>query len=265
MAELPITEHEEEELIVERRGAILILKMNRPARRNALSPSLRRKLFDYAVEADTDESIRVGVLASARPGLFSAGNDLIQMGAGGGLASLKGKIHPSFSEQPKAKPWIAAVSGPAIGGGLEMALACDMRVASETAVFGLPETTRGFFAGAGGPFRLMRAIPTAVAMQMMLADRRLNAERAFALGLVGEITAGDDALPAALSLAEAVAAAAPLAIEETLKLARAAFDCSDGDLWKMTKVAFARNSASNDAAEGVRAFIEKRSPCWSGS
>ncbi|MEY2927313.1 MAG: hypothetical protein RL367_1790, partial [Pseudomonadota bacterium] len=177
--------------------------------------------------------------------------------------------HPDFGfggfvRAPRQKPWIAAVTGFAMGGGLEFALACDMIIAGTSAQFGLPESLRGILAGAGGMFRLPRVIPRPIAVEMMTSGKRLGAARAFELGLVNEVVADDQIMAAALALAERVAAAAPLAVQESLTMIRAAADHDEAVLWDMSLAASARVSASEDAKEGPRAFKEKRPPVWTG-
>jgi enoyl-CoA hydratase/carnithine racemase len=139
-----------------------------------------------------------------------------------------------------------------------------MIVAGASAQFGLPETLRGILAGAGGMFRLPRVIPRPIAVEMMTSGKRLGAARAFELGLVNEVVADDQIMAAALALAERVAAAAPLAVQESLTMIRAAADHDEAVLWDMSLAASARVSASEDAKEGPRAFKEKRPPVWTG-
>lgn len=254
---------ESDELIVERVGAVAVLKINRPERRNATHPGLRLRLHDAAAAADADPDVRVGILASSTPGLFSAGGDLGSMSRQGIVAPTGPQ--PSFSRLARTKPWIAAVSGPALGGGLEMALSCDLRVASAAATFGLPEVKRGILAAAGGVFRLTRALPSALAAEMILTGQAISAERALHYGLVSQVTEGLDALPAALQLAEAIVACAPLSIAESLALMKIAQETAEEGLWRLSDAAIQRLASSADAAEGISAFVEKRPPRWTGA
>jgi enoyl-CoA hydratase len=164
----------------------------------------------------------------------------------------------------RVKPWIAAVDGLALAGGFELALACDMIVASEDAAFGLPEVTRGMISAAGGLYRLPRALPRAVALELIATGERLTADHAVALGLVNRVVAKERTLPASLELAGTVARNAPLAVQESLVIARQAFDLDDATLERLSGEGQKRLKGSEDFREGPRAFVEKRAPRWVG-
>jgi enoyl-CoA hydratase/crotonobetainyl-CoA hydratase len=178
-------------------------------------------------------------------------------------------LHPQrgafgLVERPAAKPMIAAVEGAALGGGLEIALACDLIIAAEDARFGLPEVKRGLTAAAGGLLRLPRRIPRAVAMELILTGEPITARRALELGLVNRVASAGAALAVARDLARSIAANAPLAVRASKLLVEQSAD------WPLAE-AFARQKphtdavrASQDAAEGARAFVAKRQPEWSG-
>ena len=159
---------------------------------------------------------------------------------------------------------IAAVNGPALAGGCELALACDQIVASETACFGLPEPAVGIFACAGGPFRLARRIPPARALAVALTADRLSAADALDLGLVSCLVPPAQVLDSALDLAERILRNAPRAVAATLALYRAAAAQAERELWTVNDALWAEIAASEDAAEGPRAFTEKRRPRWTG-
>jgi enoyl-CoA hydratase/carnithine racemase len=169
-----------------------------------------------------------------------------------------------FVDAPRSKPIIAAVNGPALAGGCELALACDLIVASDTAFFGLPEPGVGIFACAGGPFRLARKIPPARALELALTADRLSVTDAAALGLVSRVVPGDRLLDSALDLAERILRNAPRSIAATLALCRAAGAQAEAELWALSDQLWADITTSEDAVEGPRAFTEKRPPRWSG-
>jgi len=167
-----------------------------------------------------------------------------------------------FVHAPRAKPWIAAVHGFALGGGLELSLACDMIVAADNAVFGLPEPKRGILAGAGGVYRLPRAIPRAIALEMLATGAPIDARRAYELGLVNRVIEESQLLGEAIALAEQIAANAPLSVRESLAIGRIAGERHEAELRQLQDAAAKRVMASEDAREGPRAFVEKRAPVW---
>jgi enoyl-CoA hydratase/carnithine racemase len=164
----------------------------------------------------------------------------------------------------RVKPWIAAVDGVALGGGCELALACDMIVASETSVFALPETSRGLLAAAGGMYRLPRVLPRNIALELVASGAQLPATRAHAFGMVNRLTATGGAVAEALELARAICGNAPIAVQESLRIARAAQDLDEDALQAMTYEAQRGIVETEDYKEGPRAFLEKRLPVWSG-
>jgi enoyl-CoA hydratase len=169
-----------------------------------------------------------------------------------------------FVTAKRSKPWIAAVNGIALAGGFEIALACDMIVAADDAVFGLPEVTRGLIAAAGGVYRLARRLPQALAFELIATGNRIDAHRAAALGLVNHVVPKADTRAAAMRLAVTIAANAPLAVIESLAIARRAYDLEDAALYRLSAQAQARIMLTEDFKEGPRAFIEKRPARWLG-
>jgi enoyl-CoA hydratase len=246
-------------------GPIALITMNRPDQRNAVNREMAEAMVEVMRRFEADEQVRVGVLTGAGDLAFSAGADLKSVAAGeaealhvapGGFAGLV--------QYPRTKPLIAAVNGYALAGGCEIALACDTAFASNQASFGLPEVTRGIVAAAGGMFRLQRAIPVARAMELMLTGDRIGADEAHRLGLVAGVLPAGDLMAHAVSVASRIAANAPIAIRETLALARAVLGAHDDQWWEMSHRAEARVHATTDALEGARAFAEKRAPVWTG-
>ncbi len=245
-------------------GHIAVLTMRRPEARNAVNAEVAKEIEAALDRLESDDEVWVGVVSAEGP-VFSAGADLKAVAAGEGLAlSTERGGFAGITRRHRTKPLVAAVDGPALAGGCEIVLACDLVVASTSASFGLPEVKRSLVAAAGGLFRLPRALPPAVAMELILTGDPLPAGRAHALGMVNELVAPGDALTAALALAERVCANAPVAVRESRGVAVAAQTADDETLWRMTDEAMARIARTEDVAEGPRAFIEKRPPVWKG-
>lgn len=245
-------------------GATAILTLNRPEQRNSVNAALADALRTAITRFEADPAIRVGLLTGAGP-VFCAGMDLKAFLDGEGDAILFGKNRfAGFVLARRTKPMIAAVNGPALAGGFEIALACDMIVAAETAVFGLPEVGVGIFACAGGPFRLARKVPPAKALELSLTGGRITASEGLALGVVNRVVPPDEVLQAALDLADRIGRNAPLGVAATLKLVRAASAADEQELWALSDALWTDIKTSPDAAEGPRAFAEKRPPVWTG-
>lgn len=256
----------EEELLFEVvDGHIALIRFNRPRVRNAINGATARALAELVQRIEADPALRVAVLASATPGMFSAGADLKEVAAGKvadlrpGDAGFGGLV-----DAVRAKPWIAAVDGPALGGGCELCLACDMIVASTASRFGLPEVKLGMMAGAGGVHRLARVLPRNIALGMIASGEPLDAARAAVFGMVNQLVAPEEVLDAALALARTIASNAPISVVESLAVARAVGDRSDADLRRFSRERMARVMASEDAVEGPKAFVERRAPNWIG-
>lgn len=244
---------------------IAVVTLNRPRVRNAVNGALAEALEAAATRIEEDEAIRVAVLASSNDRVFCAGADLSEIAKGRAhlLQTERGGF-AGFVDYPRVKPWIAAVQGSALAGGCELALACDMIVASDDAAFGLPEVKRGLFAGAGGVHRLPRALPRHIALELIATGDPLPVDRAAGFGLVNEVAALDKVLDEALGLARRIAANAPLAVRQSMRVARLAQERSDHDMRQMSKDEGAVVFASSDAREGAVAFLEKRAPQWTG-
>jgi enoyl-CoA hydratase len=251
-------------VLYEVRGETVILTLNRPSQRNSVNRELAAALRAALARLEADDSARVAVLTGAGE-VFSAGMDLKAFLDGDGDAILFGEGRfGGFVDASRSKPIIAAVNGPALAGGCELALACDLIVANETAYFGLPEPAVGIFACAGGPFRLARRIPAAKACELALTADRLPAAEAHALGLVNRLVPSGQVLDAALDLSARILRNAPHAIAATLALLRAAGADAERDLWTRNDHLWSEITATEDAREGARAFTEKRAPRWTG-
>ena len=250
----------------ERRGRVRVLRLNRPEARNALSIELMGALADGLARAEADPEVGAAVLTGTGDRSFCAGMDLREFAAG---AEVDDELRRTaiggfqrFMGGSVTVPVVGAANASAVAGGLEVLLACDLVVASRDARFGLPEVKRGLFAGGNGT-ELGTRIPLAVAMELALTGDLVDAERAFALGLVNAVVDSADVLDVAVGLAERIAANAPLSLSATKELLRLA--ASDParyrerlDHWR--PVVF----GSEDAVEGATAYVEKRDPVWKG-
>lgn len=245
-------------------GHVLEVAIDRPEARNAINGEVARAIESAIDRLEADGDLWVGVLSGRGP-VFCAGADL-KVVADGGMDSLvteRGGF-AGLVERERTKPLIAAVDGPAVAGGCEILLACDLIVASQAASFGLPEVKRSLVAGAGGLFRLPRALPRSVAMELVLTGDSLTAERAFHLGFVNHLTEPGEALPTALDLAQRICANAPVAVRLSRRAVLAGVDVDDATAWAATRAAMAEVQLTADFHEGPRAFLEKRAPVWTG-
>ncbi len=254
---------EEAVVLSEVRGKIQVMTLNRPEAMNAVNQQLAVELAAAMDDMDNNPDVACGVLTGNGRG-FCAGMDLKDFAAGkfpntpeGGFAGI--------TERPPKKPVVAAVEGFALAGGLEVALTCDLIVASEGAKFGIPEVSVGLFAGAGALLRLPRVLPYAVAMRMALTAKPISAEEALAHGMVAEVTPKGEALHKAIELAEEIAANAPLAIIASKAILREMQGRTEDEFWDFQKEHyFDRVFGSEDGIEGATAFAEKRPPNWQG-
>jgi enoyl-CoA hydratase/carnithine racemase len=254
-----------EELVQERRGPISILRLNRPEARNALTSGLVVLLGAAILEAESDPGIRAIVLTGTGDRSFCAGMDLRSFSegdvpGGGGEEATEGFFRLLRGEV--TVPIVGAANGTAVAGGLELLLGCDIVVAADRAMFGLPEVKRGLFA-AGGGTSIGARIPLAVALEMALTGTSIDAARAYEIGLVNAVVPSEDVVRRAIELAEQVAANGPLGLAATKELVRLSVtdpDAARDRLADWQAVVF----SSDDAKEGALAYIEKRPPVWRG-
>ena len=252
------------EVLYELDGHVAVLTLNRPEQRNAVNPELTTAMDLAMGRFEADPGAWVAVLTAAGPN-FCAGADLKALAAGRAaeLSTEQGGF-AGFVRYPRTKPVIAAVRGFALAGGCELVLGCDLVVAGDDAQFGLPEVTRGIVAAAGGLFRLPRTIPAARAIELILTADRMGVEEAHRWGMVNHVVAPDDVLARARELADRICLNAPLAVRASLAIAREASRLDDEDAWRRSAAAMEAVRGSEDAKEGVTAFVDKRAARWTG-
>jgi enoyl-CoA hydratase len=243
-------------------GPVWIITLSRPQARNAVDLELAQALSAAMLELDARPDLRVGILTGAG-GHFSSGMDLKAFSQGQ-RPFLPGSGFAGFTEQVPAKPLIAAVEGFALAGGFEMALACDLLVAASNAQFGLPEVRRGLAATAGGLMRLPARVPRALAMELALTGRMMDAAEAQAAGLLNRLVEPGQALSAALELAGQIAANAPLAVVMTKRVVRQSRSWGEDEMFERQRPVVDGIGDTADAREGALAFVEKRAPVWRG-
>lgn len=249
----------------EQRGHVAVLTINRPEARNAVNGEVASGIEEAIDRIEADDETWVTVLTGAGT-VFCAGADLkaISSGDAAGLNTQRGGF-AGIVRRERTKPVIAAVDGRAFAGGCEIALACDLIVASTAAEFGLPEVKRSLVAAGGGLFRLPQALPPKIAMELVLTGDPIKAERAYDLGMVNELVEAGQAVDAAVALAERICVNAPLAVRESRGVVLKALGVEEEKaLWDASNAAFAKVAQSEDFGEGPRAFIEKRAPQWKG-
>ena len=251
-------------ILVERRGRVGLITLNRPEALNALNNQLMRELMDALDAFDKDDEIGATVITGSEKA-FAAGADIKEMAHKNTLQMMDTDHVAVFGRiLTIRKPVIAAVSGWALGGGCEVALSCDMIVASDSAKFGQPEINIGVIPGAGGTQRLTRAVGKALAMEMILNNRTLTAQEALQHGLVNRVVPVSDFLNEALKLAEEIASRAPLAIRAAKRMINRSYESFLSEAIEEEKRVFYSLFSSEDQKEGMQAFVEKRKPNWSG-
>jgi enoyl-CoA hydratase len=255
--------------LIEREGHVLVVTMNRPQVRNALSGPMLALLREAWNQVDSDPAIRVCVLTGAG-GAFCAGADLKAMTrAHPGDTANAGTFDPSVIEpllkgRRLTKPLIAAIEGAAVAGGTEILQATDIRVAGESARFGVSEARWGLFPLGGSAVRLPRQIPYTIAADLLLTGRHITADEALAAGLIGHVVDDGQALAKALEIAELIAANGPLAVQAILRTIRESEGMAENDAFALEAKLGMAVFASDDAKEGPRAFAEKRKPDFTG-
>lgn len=250
------------EVLIDAAGGILTITIDRPQQRNAMSLTAATEIAEALALLDSEDDLSAAILTGSG-GTFCAGMDLKRFQLGE-RPVVPGRGFGGLVEAPPAKPLIAAVEGWALGGGFEMVLACDLVVAGTSAKFGLPEVKRGLAARAGGIFRAPRALPRAVALEMLLTGEPIGAAEAQQHGLVNRVVDDGSALSAARNLAEAISVNAPLAVRASKALALDSRTWSDAESFDRQNAYTDPVFASEDAKEGAAAFTQRRPPVWRG-
>jgi enoyl-CoA hydratase/carnithine racemase len=243
----------------ERRGRVLLVAMQRERKRNAVDRQLADELDAALNVLDDDPELWAGVLTGT-PNVFSAGSDLTA--AGDNVTERGGEY--GIIRRVRRKPLIAAVEGPALGGGMEIVFACDLVVASTAAEFGLPEVARGLVATSGALFRAARLLPVNLAKELLLTGERISAARAHAAGLVNRMAEPGQAVEVALALAEQITANGPVAVQASMAAVNELLADGDERGWEVTSEAMGKIARAEDTREGVAAFFERRAPQWKG-
>lgn len=256
-------------VLYEVRGRVALITINRPEAMNAINLDVGTGLSEALRNFSADAELWVAVITGAGDKAFSAGADLKAVAAGE-MTRISEAGKPGIADLLRRyihKPVIAAVNGYALGGGMEVALSCDLIVASEKASFGLPEVKRGLVAAGGGMLRLPRQMPLKTAMYYVLTGELMSAADALHWGLVNQVVPHADVLLKAMEVAERICANAPVAVRESKAVMYRSLDASlylSDEAWAISDDAAARNRRSEDAAEGPRAFAQKRLPAWKG-
>ena len=254
-----------DEVLRERRSSVEILTINRPEARNAINGAVSRAMSAVMDELAADQDCWVVVITGSGDKAFSAGMDLkaFSSGEGGDIIGASGGFG-GLTQREFPKPIIAAVNGSALAGGFEIMLSCDLVVAAEHATFGIPEAKRGLIAGAGGLIRMPKRLPMAIALELAMTGDPIDAERAYALGLVNKVVPAGELMAEAVALAERIAANAPLAVRYSKSVMKRAAELPESDGWAINTEAVGVVFTSADAMEGPTAFAEKRPPKWQG-
>ena len=251
----------EAEVLTEVDGNVLIVTINRPDAKNAMNKAAAEGISAAMDRLDAEADLRCAILTGAG-GTFCSGMDLKGF-LRGESPSIPGRGFGGLSEWTPKKPIIAAVDGYALAGGMELALSCDLIVASASSKFGIPEATRGLAAAAGGLIKLPRQIPPRIAMELALTGDFITAQRAYELGFINQIVEGPS-LDAAKALAAKVAENGPLALIASKGIIRDSHEWTEAEMWQKQQAYIAPVFTSSDAREGAAAFAEKRKPNWQG-
>jgi enoyl-CoA hydratase len=244
---------------VRREGHVLVVSMQREHKRNAVNRGLANALDEALNTLDDDTDLWAGVLTGTSA-VFSAGSDLT---SGGDYHTERGGEYGVVRRQ-RRKPLIAAVEGPALGGGFEIVLSCDLVVASTSARFGLPEVRIGVIPTCGALFRAPNALPLNLAREMILTGEPIDAARAYAVGFVNVLAEPGEAVDRAVELANRICASSPLSVQACLAAVNGLVGADEVAGWTATTQAMSSLQGTHDGGEGIRAFFERRPPVWTG-
>ena len=254
-------------VLYEVRGRAALVTVNRPDKRNALNDQVRTDIKAAIRRAAADAAVRAVILTGAGDKAFIAGADIAEFEGKTPVQQWRDMSNDPVYDVPEEcpKPVIAAVNGFCLGGGMELAFACDIRIASGNAKFGQPEVNLGIIPGGGGTQRLPRAIGVAAALRLILTGEMIEAAEAHRLGIVSEVCAAAELMPRAVAIAELIASKSPVAVASAKQATRAALSLPLDEGLRLERSLFAMCFASQDKIEGVKAFLEKRTPEFPGT
>ncbi len=255
---------EEKKVLTELTDGVLVVTLNRPERRNAIDPETSALMEDILNDAEANPAVRVIVLTGSGDRSFCAGEDLAAYDENGSCQTIMAHGFAGMTERVSQKPILCAANGTCVAGGLEIALACDIIVAADTARFGLSEVKVGLLATSGGLIRLSREIPKKIAMEMCMTGTLIPAQRAYEVGLINYVVPADEVLPKAMELAKTIAANAPISLRLTKEILHMAPQVSVEDAQRFCNRCWDYIEKTEDAVEGPQAFLEKRAPQWKG-
>jgi enoyl-CoA hydratase len=251
-------------VLVRREGRVGVIQLNRPQALNALNSALMDELVTALQEFDADPEVGC-IIVTGSEKAFAAGADIKQMAQASVVEMIDSPFISYWDKLARiAKPIVAAVSGWCLGGGCELAMACDLIVAAESAVFGQPEINLGIIPGAGGTQRLTRAVGKSIAMDMVLTGRRLSAQEALQYGLVARVLPTEGFAGAAVAIGAEIAARSPIALRIAKEAVNHAFELPLAEGIHLERRLFNMLFATADQKEGMAAFVEKRPPTWQG-
>jgi len=256
-----------ETILLERRGPVAILRFNRPDKLNAMNSKMKDEIISALDDLEADDAIRVAVLTGAGDKAFVAGADINEFKDRSSIEQWDLYQEPFLygAVDRFKKPVIAMINGYCLGGGCELALACDMRIASERAQIGQPEINIGIIPGGGGTQRLPRVVPLGKAMELILTGDRISAAEAHRIGLLDEVTAHDQLETRTMEIANRIADKSPVAVRLAKQAVKASTRMGLDAGLRYEQSLFALVFATHDKEEGVRAFLEKRPPRWTGT
>lgn len=257
--------HGSNEVISElREDGILILTINRPEKRNALNGATSAKMEEILNMASKDNAVRVIIVTGSGEKAFCAGEDLSELAETGECQTVTEHGFGGLTNRLCPKPIVCAVNGTAVGGGMEIAVACDLIVSVKEARFGLPEVKVGLIASTGGLVRMARELPRKIAMELCLTGKLIYAEEAKEIGIVNYVVEREELMNKAIELAEQIAANAPISLQITKEILHAAPSMSLEDAMRLSDNSYKYIEKTEDGIEGPLAFMEKRKPNWKG-
>ena len=245
-------------------AGILTITINRPEKRNAINAKTSQAMEDILNNAEKDNDVRVIIITGSGEKIFCAGEDLSELSESGECQTVLEHGFAGITNRLSSKPIICAVNGTAVGGGMEIAMACDIIVAAKSARFGLPEVKVGLIASTGGIVRLARELPRKIAMELCLTGKLIYAEEAKEIGIINYAVESEELMAKAIELAETIVKNAPLSLKATKEIMHVANSMSLQDALRFSDVTYKYIEKTDDGKEGPLAFVEKRDPSWTG-